>query len=437
VIAGPGAYVTRILVRRPRDPAKFGGNIELTVLNASFNLDTGGPTDFAQLAKQGDVWIGITTKASTAKALKTFDPVRYAPIDWSSPVPPERRCAQPTMIPPYMAGSKEIQDIMAKMGLLGSWPEYEDGMVWDMLGQLGLLLKSGQRAAILPGFGKPRVFMTGVSQSSIYIRTWVAGFHDRYRTADGKPVYDGYLAIVGPAMIRINQCARDMELADPLQKLTPPDVPFISLSSEGEMWQARYTRQPDAFTATGGIVSYEIAGSSHSRVDFPGAAPDSMARPPVADMVKAGMTMPAAPASPAAGPAPNDLAWAPALRGAYANLQLWARDGVRPPVAPGIALDDAMEIKRDVHGNALGGLRMPYIDVPVASYTGYLTVGGMGGITGTAKPLPPEVLKTLYPDHASYVAKFSAATDALVAGRWISAEDGNGMKAAAMQAKVP
>ena len=35
VIAGPGKYVTRILVRRPRDPARFGGNVEVTVLNAS------------------------------------------------------------------------------------------------------------------------------------------------------------------------------------------------------------------------------------------------------------------------------------------------------------------------------------------------------------------------------------------------------------------
>ena len=46
----------------------------------------------------------------------------------------------------------------------------EDGLVWDMLGQLGLLLKSEQRHKILPGFGKPWVYMDGVSQSAIYTR---------------------------------------------------------------------------------------------------------------------------------------------------------------------------------------------------------------------------------------------------------------------------
>ena len=197
VVTGPGKYMTRILVMRPRDATKFGGNVEVTVLNASLNLDFGGPTDFAQMVKQGDVWIGITTKAVTANALKKFDPVRYAPLDWSNPAPPASRCAQPTMIPTYMVGDKAALDAALKSGLKSSWPEYEDGLVWDMLGQLGLLLKSDQRQSILPGFGKPVVYMSGVSQSSIYIRTWIAGFHDRYQTADGKPVYDGYLGIVG------------------------------------------------------------------------------------------------------------------------------------------------------------------------------------------------------------------------------------------------
>ena len=276
VIAGPGKYVTRILVRRPRDATKFGGNVEVTVLNASLNVDLGGPSDFARMAKQGDVWIGITTKAVTANALKKFDATRYATIDWSNPAPTDGRCANPTMIPPYMAGGKEVIEAMAKAGIKNSWPEYEDGLVWDMLGQLGMLLKSDARESILPGFAKPHVFMTGFSQSAIYIRTYVAGFHDRFRSADGKPVYDGYLAIVGPAMIRINQCAKDIELEDRFQKLTPPDVPFISISSEGEMWQARHTRQPDKFTRRGGIVSYEVAGSSHMSADIPGKPMDTL-----------------------------------------------------------------------------------------------------------------------------------------------------------------
>ncbi len=431
VIAGPGKYTTRILVRRPRDPKRFGGNVEVMILNASLNADTGGPIDFANMVKNGDVWIGITTKTSTAKALKAFDPVRYAPLDWSNPAPADQRCALPTMIPPFMIGNKALFEAMAKAGYLGSWPESEDGLVWDMLGQLGYLLKSEKRSSILPGFAKPHVYMTGISQSAIYMRTWVAGFHDRFRDGDGKPVYDGYLAIVGPAMIRINQCAKDIELEDAFQKLTPPDVPFISLSSEGEMWQARYTRQPDAFTRRGGIVSYEIAGSSHSRADYPGASPDVLSLPPPSDFVKAGVSAPTAPTPAADGSVPNNLPWAPVLRGAWHNLILWSRKGIRPPQSAGIALDARLEIARDEHGNALSGVRGPYIDVPTATHTGYLTAGGMGGIMGKKKPFSAEKLKALYPDQAAYEAKFSGAVDRLLKGRWISLEDAKAMKAAA------
>jgi hypothetical protein len=433
VIAGPGKYVTRILVRRPRDPARFGGNVEVTILNASLNLDFGGPTDFGRMVKQGDVWIGITTKAVTAKALQGFDPVRYAPLDWSNPAPLQSRCPQPTMIPTYMAGSKEAIEAMAKAGVKSSWPETEDGLVWDMLGQLGLLLKSEQRSEILPGFSKPWVYMTGVSQSAIYIRTWLAAFHDRYRTPDGEPVYDGYLAVVGPAMIRINQCAADVSLDDPVQKFVPPDVPFISISSEGEMWQSRFTHQSDAFTRKGGIVTYEVAGASHRAADVSGLAPDTISFAPPKDLARAGFKLPDAAGVSGlmpAGSLPNDFIWQPLIRGAYHNLELWVRKGIKPPEAPGIALDAKAEIKRDQLGNALGGVRMPYIEAPVAAHTGYITAGGMGGITGFKKPFPPETLKALYPDNATYVAKFSAATDRLLAGRWISPEDAAAMKKA-------
>ena len=435
VVAGPGKYVTRILVRRPRDPARFGGNVEVTVLNASINLDFGGPTDFARMVQQGDVWIGITTKAVTANALKKFDPVRYAPIDWSNPAPAASRCADPTMIPTYMAGGKEALEAMTRAGVRSSWPEYEDGLVWDMLGQLGLLLKSEQRTAILPGFSKPWVFMSGVSQSSIYMRTWAAGFHNRYRTPDGKPVYDGYLGIVGPAMIRINQCAADVPLEDPMQKLPPLDAPFISISSEGEMWQGRHTRQRDVVGRRSGIITYEVTGASHRAFDVPGVAPDTISVPPLPDMIKAGMQMPSggggAPNLIPPGAKPNDFIWQPLVRGAFHNLQLWARQGIRPPRAAGIALDASREISRDPNGNATGGLRMPYIDAPVAAHTGYLTAGGFGGVTGAKKPFTPQVLQALYPDSAAYLAKFNAATDRLLAGRWISAEDAAAMKAAA------
>lgn len=328
--------------------------------------------------------------------------------------------------------SKSLLWVMSKTDMAISFPETEDGLIWDMLGQLGQLLKSEQRNQILPGFSKPWVYMTGISQSSIYIRTWAKFFHDRYRTPEEEPVYDGYLAIVGPSLARINQCSADIPFADPAQKLDPLDAPFISLSSESEMWQARYTHQPDTFTAKGGIVTYEVAGASHRRHDVPGLAPGPITRPSPEHMRKAGVTPPSElPAD------DNDFIWTPLIRGAFHNLELWARDGVRPPQVPGIEIAENREVKRDSYGNALGGVRMPYIEAPTATHTGYTSTGGMGGIGGTKKPFSPEMLKKLYPDHAAYVAKFFAATDRLVSGRWISEEDAIAMKKDASSARIP
>ncbi len=434
VVAGPGKYVTRILVRRPKDPGRFSGNIELTILNASLGVDLGGPTDFGRMVKQGDVWIGITTKALTAASLKKFDPVRYAPLDWSNPAPPAKRCAKPStinsyMLPPDLDVSKLPPD---------SSPATEDGLVWDMIGQLGLLLKSDQRQQILPGFkGKVWVYVDGVSQSGAYMHTWTAaGFHDRYRAADGHPVFDGYLEIVGPSGIRINQCAADVLPRDPRNKfLPPPAAPYISLSSEAEIWMSQYTRQPDSVTPKGGIVVYEVAGGSHGGGEVPGLPRDSLTMASQKDLAKAGLDMSSMMA--AMGSAkftPNDFVWQPIARGAYHNLQLWVRKGVVPPHAPGIEVDAAGQVKRDQNGNALGGLRAPNLVAPVATHVGST---GTGTLVGPKTPFPAEKLKALYPDHATYVAKVSAAADAALAGRWISAEDAAAYKKAAEAAPIP
>lgn len=66
VVAGPTNYVTRILVRRPKDSAKFSGNVELNILNASLGVDRGGPSNLKQMIANGDAWIGITSKGGVS-----------------------------------------------------------------------------------------------------------------------------------------------------------------------------------------------------------------------------------------------------------------------------------------------------------------------------------------------------------------------------------
>jgi Alpha/beta hydrolase domain len=441
VVAGPGPYVTRILVRRPRDPARFSGNVEVNILNASLGVDLGGPADTLHFADRGDVWIGITSKALSAGALEKFDPERYRPLDWSNPAPPALRCDTPSIVPSYMLGGKEGLAAMAKAGMQQSLPGTEDGLIWDMIGQLGQLLKSEDRSRILPGFSKPWLYMTGTSQSAIYLRTWLAGFHSRYRTADRKPVFDGYLAIVGPALARINQCAQDTELDDPRQKMILTDAHLITLSSEGEMWLGRHTRQPDAYSRSGGIVTYEVTGGSHRAGETPGLPADMMGMS-LPDMVKSGVNLSIMNPSATAkllppGTQPSDFAWAPVVRGAYHNLQEWVRKGVRPPRSQPIALNSELNLRRDDNGIAIGGMRLPYIDVPIAAYTGFLTPGGQGGVMGAKRPFSAEQLRAAYGNNATYLARFSASANKLADERWISQEDAEAMSKAATTVSWP
>src|SRR3546814_8146110 len=63
-------------------------------------------------------------------------------------------------------------------------------------------------------------------------------------------------------------------------------------------------------------------------------------------------------------------------------LNQWLVDGTAPRSAPRIQINAAGDgIARDAHGNALGGIRTPYVDVPTAVLSGEnASTQGDGGI---------------------------------------------------------
>lgn len=424
-VSPAGTYTTRILVRRPIDPSRFSGNIEFETLNASTSLDitTTMGTSAGFVMKQGDVWIGVTSKSVTLNALKRFDPARYAPLQWSNPMPQDQRCAHPTIIPAYSFGkSININDMPPMPN-----PQSEDGLIWDIYAQIGAFLKSGDRSQILPGFRRPHIFATGYSQSGMIQRTFISGFHNVMRTADGGPIFDGYLAEVGPALLRINQCSADILPDDPRNRLPRIDVPIINIVSEGDMWLGLHTRQPDIVRGNTGMVTYEIAGASHKTGfgDAGHAAHDEATR--------AGVPRPLI-------PVPKDVIINDLPRGylsaaALRNLQVWALNGVPPPQAPWLETKGG-NIVRDADGNAIGGLRNPWIDVPVARYQGAVGLGPYA-IVGQKFPFAPEKLRQLYPDHATYVAKVKASVANAVTHRWLLPEDGRRIVEVAERADLP
>ena len=116
------------------------------------------------------------------------------------------------------------------------------------------------------------------------------------------------------------------------------------------------------------------------------------------------------------------------------SLNEWVRDGTPPPRAPRLEISKCplFPILRDAHGNALGGIRTPQVDVPIATLSGEAQRGSLFCLLfGSTVPFDGTKLASLYPDRESYVSAFNEATDRAVRAGFILPADATLMKAAA------
>lgn len=97
-------------------------------------------------------------------------------------------------------------------------------------------------------------------------------------------------------------------------------------------------------------------------------------------------------------------------------------------------------ILRDADQNALGGVRLPDLDAPVATYAPNNGGGNVPGaclLLGTTTPFSPDRIRQLYPNHATYVAKFTAAADRALRAGYLLRPDHDEAVARARTANVP
>src|SRR2546426_6401239 len=76
-------YGTRILVRRPKDRARFSGSVIVELLFPARRFDWAMMWGFSHdyLTEHGDAWVGISLPA-VADGLKKFNPTRYAAVSF-------------------------------------------------------------------------------------------------------------------------------------------------------------------------------------------------------------------------------------------------------------------------------------------------------------------------------------------------------------------
>ncbi len=90
---------------------------------------------------------------------------------------------------------------------------------------------------------------------------------------------------------------------------------------------------------------------------------------------------------------------------------------MEPPLRPRIELEVAGEIsvpKVDEFGNAIGGLRSPFVDLPLSTYKVHAESGGLFMLTGDEVPLSHDMVVGRYQTLGSYLRQFNDALDATI-----------------------
>ena len=274
----------------------------------------------------------------------------------------------------------------------------EDGQANDILAQVGALVKSAEGP--LGDVTVRKMVLAGTSMSSGTLFNYLPA-HAVYRTPDMQHIYDGYFPTsTGGTAAEV-------------------DVPMIQMPTMHEV-EGNVTRRQDSDEPGRQFRLYEVAGIGHvdSR-DNVRLLPNPCTRPLSTFPLQAYMGV------------------------GLHHLFRWVDEGIVPPRAERILVDrdtygDGTMMATDEHGNPLGGIRNPYVDVPVARYapvntareplidnpSEYVAANGLQGaqimcrLSAYQEPFSPEKLRELYGSKERYLRAFEARLDELERDGW-------------------
>jgi len=352
----PANYTTRMIVRRPANAADFNGTVLLDWVNVTAQFENAVDSIEAHemFHREGFAYVHVSAQAAGLCCVpgltpKLWDPQRYEAISHPG-----------------------------------------DDYSFDIFSQIAKSFKSPVGVDPMAGLRVQKVIAMGQSQSGTRLRDYITQVQADARVIDGFLVHaDGGGSKEYPA--------------DPL-------VPVLQLLSEREA-------SPAEPNVTRNYRLWEIAGAAHQ--DFwigyhqvIGASARSVASAPRmpfsadADLheVAGNYGEQIHPLSFACIVAGTQFPLRYAVSAAIHHLDRWVKGGPPPPVAPRYQFSgDALA--RDGFGNALGGVRLPPIEVPIAQYDSARC--DLGGLT---IPFTELQIASLYASHADYYCQMRAAT---------------------------
>jgi Alpha/beta hydrolase domain len=379
-------YETSLLVRKPKDPSKFSGLVALETVHAQGAIPFWGQRDV--WLKGGHGWVAVGSQLiALEQYIKKSNPARYASL--RIPEMPQQAAAPGTPPGNPLAGGAQSRISQA------------------ILTQVGALLKSNLANGPFAGMKVKYLLMGGSSQTGGTTLQYIQESHAKARMPNGKPIYDGYAPMEafahgpitgGDAAVMHVVGEGDFEL-------------FRSMTHNGD-----FGIRDDSDAPNDRFREYQIVASSHV---------------PTRGLSDPRVLIPTLTMGAGGDEHLSQFPSAPIYRAAMTHLVDWVMKGVVPPRAARIEMNNG-DIVRDEYGNAKGGIRSPYVDVPTARYIASAPDpdgnNRVRRMLGLQEPFTAEKLRQLYKTRDNYLQLFDAGIDKMVSAGWLLAEDAQVLK---------
>jgi hypothetical protein len=399
VPAAEAPFRTRIVVRKPSDPTRFSGVVIVEWHNVSAGIDAAPDWGFFHRAatEAGHAFVGVSAQKAGIDGggitegihLKLLDPERYKGLEHPG-----------------------------------------DAWSFDIFTQVGKLLRLPADDNPLRGLTPQRLIAAGESQSAACLVTYINAIDSHAKVFDGYFVHgrpaggltlDGvFIRSAEPGVLpRI-----DTALSTGERIRDDARVPVLVLQSETDLiiLAGQRARQADSDR----FRLWEMAGAAHADTYTVSAGrhdDGSLSSERFAELLRPTTNLMIGQTETPINSGPQQHYVAQA---ALAHLVRWVLEGVAPPTAPRLEVDDTeADFRKDAHGNVLGGIRTPWVDVPVAVLSGLGQSGeSFAFLFGKTAPFDDDKLADLYPGgKAEYLERFGANLDATINAGFLRSED--------------
>jgi Alpha/beta hydrolase domain len=399
-------YATTVLVRRPRDIARFSG----TVIAEPLHVHGIAPIwmyTAPYMLRSGHTWVEITAQKTTLDMhVKPSNPDRYGALHIEGPDTAD-------FDPNPRLGNPDTAELF--------WSELErrNGATNAILAQVGAALSASPGP--FEGWGVATIILAGHSQTGSVTTYYIRDAHNALRRAGGAPIYDGYF----PSGF-------------PFDAFHDVDVPIVQVMSDGDVALPDFSFRPGYGGRTYRRADSDEPGDRYRLYELAGVPHMGTRTPPFNDVSLWEATFVDEPDVTFEGRM-NSLPHFELFNVGLHHLVEWVANGVVPPRAERIEAGADGYFAKDEHGNSKGGVRCVQLDVPHSTYRpnpmkkdgtpSYLTVG-------FDEPFGQEKLRALYGDSSRYVDRFDRRLDELVSEGWFLAEDTDDLLREAQEVEI-